>query len=97
METKQIDQTPPPSIEEIFKTKGRVQILKILAKAGELNISAICSQARMNHQVAKRHLQILSEVGVVQEKIFGRIKIYRLRIENLRVQGIKNLIELWQN
>lgn len=84
----------PIAIEEVFKSRGRVLVLKILCK-GELNISAICSESGIGNVSITRHLNALVALGVIQEKRFGRIKIYRLCIENTRVQNIKTLLDSW--
>ena len=84
-------------IEDILSSKGRVKIIKILAEKGELNISEIAKIARINHNTCAFHLKILKEHNVVQEKIFGRIKIYRFKIENGKIRALKNLFELWND
>lgn len=84
-------------IEDVFQSKGRIKILKILAKEGELNISEIARRAHINHNSTRYHLNFLVKANVIQEKKFGRIRIYRFRIENIRVRAIKNLFEIWEN
>ena len=85
------------NIEDILSSKGRVKIIKILAEKGELNISEIAKIARINHNTCAFHLKILKEYDIVQEKIFGRIKIYRFKIENGKIRALKNLFELWND
>ena len=85
------------AIEDVFQSKGRIKILKILAKEGELNISEIARRAHINHNSTRYHLNFLVKANVIQEKKFGRIRIYRFRIENIRVRAIKNLFEIWEN
>lgn len=82
-------------LEEIFLSRGRIKILQILAKANELNISQIAKDANLNHNSVKYHLAALTAAGILQEKIFGRVKIYRFRLEDLKVRAIKQLFELW--
>ena len=60
-----------------------------------MNISEIVRQLRMNHNNCSFHLKNLTEMGVLQEKIFGRIKIYKYRLENVKLQALRSLIELW--
>ena len=85
------------AIEDVFQSKGRIKILKILAKEGELNISEIARRAHINHNSTRYHLNFLVKANVIQEKKCGRIRIYRFRIENIRVRAIKNLFEIWEN
>lgn len=84
-------------IEDVFQSKGRIKILKILAVEGELNISEIARRAGINHNSTRYHLNFLVKANVVQEKKFGRIRIYRFKIENIKVRAIKNLFEIWEN
>ncbi|MFX1293341.1 MAG: ArsR/SmtB family transcription factor [Promethearchaeota archaeon] len=84
-------------ISDIFKSKGRVKILKILALEGELNISEIARRAKLNYNSIRNHLNFLTKANVVQEKKFGRIRIYRFKIELLMVRAIKNLFDIWEN
>ncbi|MHA1230393.1 MAG: ArsR/SmtB family transcription factor [Candidatus Helarchaeota archaeon] len=84
-------------IEDIFSSKGRVKIIKLLAKENELNISEIIKRTNLNHNITSKHLKILTEANILQEKIYGRIKIYRFRIEDFKVKAIKNLIDIWED
>ena len=83
------------SIEEVLSSKGRIMILKTLADTGELNISAIARIANLNHKTTTHHLEFLKNAGLVQEKKFGRIKIFRYCIENIRAKSLKRLFEIW--
>ena len=83
------------AIEEVFSSKGRVKILKLLAKIGELNISAIARQAGLNYTTVNKHLQILETHGLIRQKTFGRIRIFCFDEENPRAQIVRNFIEAW--
>ena len=85
------------SIEDIFSSRGRVKILKELANATELNISELCRRVDLNHSSTKSHLDVLTKSGIIEEKKFGRIKIYRFKIENLRARSLKSLFDLWDS
>ena len=84
------------AIEEVLSSKGRVVILKTLAEMEELNISAIARVANLNHSTATQHLNFLTKAGLIQEKRFGRIKIFRYCTENLKARSLKRLFEIWQ-
>lgn len=84
-------------IEELFSSKGRVRILKELADSIELNISELCRRVELNHSSTKAHLTMLLNAGLIEEKVFGRIKIYRYRTEDIRARQIKNLFKLWDS
>jgi len=84
------------AIEEVLSSKGRVVILKTLAEMEELNISAIARVANLNHSTATQHLNFLTKAGLLQEKRFGRIRIFRYCTENLKARTLKRLFEIWQ-
>ena len=85
------------AFEDILSSKGRVKILKLLALNSEMNISNIVKKAGLNHSSVKKHLIFLKKIDFIQEKQFGRIRIYRYRLENLKARALKNLIVFWEN
>jgi len=84
------------SIEDVFSSKGRVKILRILAEIGELNISEIARRAGLNYSTTNQHLQALEIHKLVRHKTFGRIRIFRYNEENPRAKMIRKLIEFWE-
>ncbi|MBT8171332.1 winged helix-turn-helix domain-containing protein [Candidatus Bathyarchaeota archaeon] len=84
------------SIEEVFSSKGRVKILRILSEIGELNISEIARRAGLNYATTNQHLQILENHKLIRHKTFGRIRIFRYNEENARAIMIQKLIEFWE-
>ena len=84
------------AIEDVFSSKGRVKILAILSKIGELNISEIARRAGLNYATTNQHLQVLENHKLVRHKTFGRIRIFRYNNENPRARMIKELIEFWE-
>lgn len=83
--------------EDVLGSRGRCKILKLLAIKKELNISEIIRQTNINHIDMKKHLEFLSQKKIIQEKKYGRIRIYRFMDENLRANALKNLIYFWEN
>lgn len=83
-------------IEDVFSSKGRVKILRILSEIGELNISEIARRAGLNYATTNQHLQILENNNLVRHKTFGRIRIFRYNEENPRARMIQELIEFWE-
>jgi DNA-binding transcriptional ArsR family regulator len=84
------------SIEDVFSSKGRVKILRILSEIGELNISEIARRAGLNYTTTNQHLQVLENNKLVCHKTFGRIRIFRYNEENPRAIKIRQLMEFWQ-
>ena len=83
------------AIEDVFSSKGRVKILRVLTEIRELNISEIVRRTGLNYTTTNQHLQALENAGVVRHKKFGRIRIFRLNEENQRASIIKEFIERW--
>ncbi len=83
-------------VEEVFSSRGRVRILRILSEIGELNISDIARRAGLNYTTTNQHLQLLEEAGLIKHKSFGRIRIFRYNEEDPKARAIKDLMELWQ-
>jgi DNA-binding transcriptional ArsR family regulator len=81
------------SVEDIFSSKGRVKVLKSLAERGEMNISDITRKTNLNHTTTAAHLRRLCDLGIVEEKKFGRIRIFRFRKEDPRAWAIQTLFE----
>ncbi len=87
---------PKLELEDVFSSKGRVRILKLLAELGELNISAISRNINLNHSAVKEHLKYLSNVGLIKEKRFGRILIYQFKDNNILAHSLKQLFKIWE-
>ena len=85
------------AIEDLLSSRGRIKILKELAKSTELNISELCRRVDLNHSSTKSHLEVLLTSGLIEEKKFGRIKIYRYKIEDLRARSLRSFIDLWES
>jgi DNA-binding transcriptional ArsR family regulator len=84
------------NIENLLGSRARIKILKLLAKNKELSISQIIRNTKLNHTSVKNHLIYLKSNNLVQEKIFGRIKIYRYKFENIRAKSLSKFIEIWE-
>jgi len=83
------------SIEEVFSSKGRMKILRILVEIGELNISEIARRAGLNYATTNQHLRVLEASGIVRHKNFGRIRIFRFNEDNQRAKMIRELVDSW--
>jgi len=94
---QRIKSTNSPPIDEVLSSRGRVKILKLLAEKGEINISAISKQVKLNHGVVVNHLEYLVRIGLVKEKTFGRIRIFQYQDQNIRAHSLKQLFNIWDN
>lgn len=83
--------------EESFGSKARLKILKLLVLNIEQSISQIIKGTNLNHSCVRKHLNFLKSLNIIQEKNFGRIKIFRFKTENIKARSLKNFIEIWEN
>ena len=83
-------------IEDLLGSRARVKILKILAKYDELTISLIIKKTKLNYTCVLKHLNFLKLHDLIQEKKFGRIKIFRYKSENTKARSLRNFIEIWE-
>ena len=84
-------------LENVFSSKLRMKILKIIAKVGELNVSEIARRLGVNYKTTSEHLKILEEEGILQHKVFGRIRLYRLNEHSPKTKAVQNLIDAWEH
>jgi len=80
-------------LEEVFSSRGRVKVLRVLVKFKELNISEVARKANLSHTAVERHLEKLKQLKLVTEKKFGRIRIFRFNSKNPIAEAIKDLFE----
>lgn len=80
--------------EDLLGSKARVKIIKVLALNEELTISLLINKTRLNYANVVKHLNYLKDLDLIQEKKFGRIKIYRYRIENRKAKILKDCIQI---
>ncbi|KKN32891.1 hypothetical protein LCGC14_0809170 [marine sediment metagenome] len=83
-------------VEDLLGSRARVKILKSLAINEELTISLIIKKTKLNYVSVSKHLDYLKIYDLVQEKKFGRIKIFRFKLENIKARSLKKFIEIWE-
>ncbi|HEC39043.1 hypothetical protein LCGC14_2046800 [marine sediment metagenome] len=87
---------PKRLIEDLLGSRARVKILKALSLHEELTISLLIQETKLNHALASKHLRYLIDADLVQEKKFGRIKIYRFKIENVKARSFHTFLKIWE-
>jgi len=71
-------------------------VLTVMIKSGELNISEITRRSGLSHTSAARHLEFLTKSGILAEKRFNRIRIFRVDRSNPFVGVITKFLSEWQ-
>ena len=85
------------NIEDVFSSKLRMKILKILHNVGELNVSEIARRLNVNYMSASKHMKILEDEDILQHKLFGRIRLYRFNEQSPKAKAVQNLIDIWEH
>ena len=83
-------------LEEVFSSKPRMKILKLIARLGALNVSDIARRINLNYSTTNQHLKLLEAEGVLQQRVYGRIRMYRFNDGSLKARAVQNLIEAWE-
>jgi DNA-binding transcriptional ArsR family regulator len=83
-------------VDDVFSSKLRMKILKILVQVGELNVSEIARRLKVNYNTTRGHLKVLEDEGILQHKVFGRIRLYRLNEQSPKTRAIQKLVEAWE-
>jgi predicted ArsR family transcriptional regulator len=85
------------NVEDVFSSRIRMKILTMLNNVGELNVSEIARRLKINYVSASKHMKILEDEGIIQHKMFGRIRLYRLNEQSSKTRAVQNLIEVWEH
>ncbi len=89
--------TPAPSLEEILSSTGRIRVLTLLCKVEELHLTEIAKRTNQSYSATDRHLRALEDAGVVEERDYGRVRIFRLRLDNPKVRSLRSLVLNWDH
>ena len=82
-------------LEEVFSSKPRMKILKLIYRLGQLNISDIARRIKMNYTATSEHLKILTAEGILSEREYGRVHMYRFS-DSEKAKAVAALIETWE-
>jgi DNA-binding transcriptional ArsR family regulator len=83
-------------IEEVFSSKPRMRILRLVARLGALNVSDIARRINMNYSTTNQHLKLLETEGILQQRVYGRVRMYRFSEASPKAKAVQNLIETWE-
>jgi predicted transcriptional regulator len=83
-------------LEEVFSSKQRMKILKLIDKLGSPNVSDIARQTGSNFTATATHLKVLESEGILRVHVYGRVKMYRFNEGSAKAKAVQNLIETWE-
>jgi DNA-binding transcriptional ArsR family regulator len=66
-----------------------------MMESGELNISEITRRSGLSHTAAARHLEFLARSGLITEKRFNRIRIFKVDHTNPYVGALSRFLSEW--
>lgn len=80
-------------LEELFSSRGRIRVMLAVFRLGEANISRVVRETGLHHSIVARHLRKLVEAGLLEERRYGRIRLFRVNYANPKTIVIRDLIE----
>ena len=83
-------------LEEVFSSKLRMKILKLLFQLGSLNVSDIARRLNANFTAVSDNLRTLQAEGILQELPYGRIRMYRFNEASPKARAVQELIKAWE-
>ena len=83
-------------LEEVFSSKLRMKIIKLIYNLGSLNITDVARRINANFASTAENLEVLEAEGILQERVYGRIRMYRFNEGSAKAKAVQNLIEVWE-
>ena len=83
-------------LEEVFSSKPRMKILRLIARLGALNVSDIARRISLNYSTTNQHLKLLEAEGILEQRVYGRIRMYRFNKSTSKAIAVQKLIETWE-
>jgi len=71
-------------------------VLTIMLETGELNISEITRRSGLSHSATARHLDFLTRSGILTEKRFNRIRIFRVDQASPHAEALMRFYSDWK-
>lgn len=82
--------------ENVLASRLRIKIVKMLITAGELNVSELVRKLGANFTIVSGHLKVLENEGILQRKMFGRVRLYRINEQSAKARALLSLLEVWE-
>jgi DNA-binding transcriptional ArsR family regulator len=82
-------------LEEVFCSKTRMKILKLLFKLGQLNTTDLAHRLGANYATTLRNLILLEREGIVTKRLSGKTRFFRFT-NSLKARATMKLLEEWE-
>jgi predicted transcriptional regulator len=83
-------------LEEVLSSKSRMKILKLIYQLGQLNVSDVARRLKLNFASTSKHLKFLESEGILQERTYGRVRMYRFNDGSAKAKALQNLLDVWE-
>lgn len=81
-------------LENFFCSKVRMKILRLLFRLGQLNTTDLARRVGTNYEITLKHLVLLEKEAIVEHRLSGRVRFFRLA-NSEKAQATKKLLEEW--
>jgi DNA-binding transcriptional ArsR family regulator len=82
-------------LEEVFSSRSRMKILKLIYQLGQLNVSDVARRLKLNYVSTSVHLKVLESEGILQERTYGRVRMYRFNEGSEKAKAVQKLLDAW--
>ncbi len=86
-----------PKLDKVLSSGGRIRILGLLSQVEELHLTEIAKRTEQSYSATQRHLKDLAKASLVEERDYGRVRIFRLKLDDPRARMLKELILKWNH
>jgi DNA-binding transcriptional ArsR family regulator len=86
-----------PRLDKILSSSGRIRILTLLSEVEQLHLTEIAKRTDQSYSATERHLGDLSQAGIVEERDYGRVRVFKLSLTNERTKLLQELILKWNH
>ncbi|ABM80756.1 winged helix-turn-helix domain-containing protein [Hyperthermus butylicus] len=83
-----------PYFLEIISSRGKLRILLVLLRNGQVNITRLLRETRLHYNLLIKHLEELKAAGIVEETRVGRARLYSLKLNNPRTLVLVETLRL---
>jgi len=85
------------TLANVLSSSGRIKILTLLSNVEQLHLSEIARRTDQSHSSTVHHLRELAHASIVDEHDYGRVRMFKLNLENPWVKSLRQLILEWDD
>jgi len=84
-------------VERVFSSSGRIKVMGVVLESNELNISEIARRSGISHSSVAAHLDFMVKAGLLTEKKFNKIRIFRVNHSDPRTELLLRFMSDWNS